>query len=197
MDLLPLPIIDIILIVILIWGAVSGFKKGLVLTLASFVAIIAGALSAYYGADAIASELSIKVDWSEKQIAVVSFAIVFLAVVVIVYILARVIEGTLKLVALGLANRVTGAAFGIAKNALIMTFIIFGIKGFGKGLLPENATDECVVYPIVESFAPFVLPYWKNMSETTDLEKLEEKVKENIEKTKQKIEDLKNPKNTD
>ena len=197
MDLLPLPIIDIILIVILIWGAISGFKKGLVLTLASFVAIIAGALSAYYGADAIASELSIKVDWSEKQIAVVSFAIVFLAVVVMVYILARVIEGTLKLVALGLANRVAGAVFGIAKNALIMTFIIFGIKGFGKGLLPENAADECVVYPVVESFAPFVLPYWEEMSETTDLEKLEEKVKENIEKTKQKIEDLKNPKNTD
>ena len=197
MDLLPLPIIDIILIVILIWGAISGFKKGLVLTLASFVAIIAGALSAYYGADAIASELSIKVDWSEKQIAVVSFAIVFLAVVVMVYILARVIEGTLKLVALGLANRVAGAVFGIAKNALIMTFIIFGIKGFGKGLLPENADDECVVYPVVESFAPFVLPYWEEMSETTDLEKLEEKVKGNIEKTKQKIEDLKNPKNTD
>ena len=197
MDLLPLPIIDIILIVILIWGAISGFKKGLVLTLASFVAIIAGALSAYYGADAIASELSIKVDWSEKQIAVVSFAIVFLAVVVMVYILARVIEGTLKLVALGLANRVAGAVFGIAKNALIITFIIFGIKGFGKGLLPENATDECVVYPVVESFAPFVLPYWEEMSETTDLEKLEEKVKGNIEKTKKKIEDLKNPKNTD
>jgi membrane protein required for colicin V production len=197
MDLLPLPIIDIILIVILIWGAISGFKKGLVLTLASFVAIIAGALSAYYGADAIASELSIKVDWSEKQIAVVSFAIVFLAVVVMVYILARVIEGTLKLVALGLANRVAGAVFGIAKNALIMTFIIFGIKGFGKGLLPENADDECVVYPVVESFAPFVLPYWEEMSETTDLEKLEEKVKGNIEKTKKKIEDLKNPKNTD
>jgi len=197
MDLLPLPIIDIILIVILIWGAISGFKKGLVLTLASFVAIIAGALSAYYGADAIASELSIKVDWSEKQIAVVSFAIVFLAVVVMVYILARVIEGTLKLVALGFANRVAGAVFGIAKNALIITFIIFGIKGFGKGLLPENATDECVVYPVVESFAPFVLPYWEEMSETTDLEKLEEKVKGNIEKTKKKIEDLKNPKNTD
>jgi membrane protein required for colicin V production len=197
MDLLPLPIIDIILIVILIWGAISGFKKGLVLTLASFVAIIAGALSAYYGADAIASELSIKVDWSEKQIAVVSFAIVFLAVVVMVYILARVIEGTLKLVALGLANRVAGAVFGIAKNALIITFIIFGIKGFGKGLLPENATDECVVYPVVESFAPFVLPYWEEMSETTDLEKLEKKVKGNIEKTKQKIEDLKNPINTD
>ena len=190
MDSLPLPITDIILIAILIWGAITGFKKGLVLTLASFVAIIAGALAAYYGADAIAAELSLKVDWSEKQIAVSSFAIVFIAVVLAVHILARVLEGALKLVALGLANKLSGAVFGIAKNALILTFIIFGMKGFGQGLLPENATDECVVYPVVESIAPLVLPYWKDFYETTNLERLEDQVKENIEKAKEKIEDV-------
>jgi membrane protein required for colicin V production len=190
MDSLPLPITDIILIVILIWGAIAGFKKGLILTLASFIAIIAGALAAYYGADVIASELSLKVDWSEKQIAVASFAIVFLAVVLTVHILARVLEGTLKLVALGIANKIAGAVFGIAKNALILTFIIFGMKGFGQGLLPENATDECVIYPVVESIAPLILPYWDDFYETTDLERLEEQLKENIEKAKDKIEDV-------
>ena len=190
MDSLPLPITDIILIVILLWGAITGFKKGLILTLASFVAIIAGALAAYYGADAIAYEISSKVDWSEKQIAVASFAIVFIAVVLTVHILARVLERALKLVAMGIANKIAGAVFGIAKNALILTFIIFGIKGFGQGLLPENATDECVVYPVVESIAPLVLPYWKDFYETTDLERLEEQVKENIEKAKEKIEDV-------
>jgi len=190
MDSLPLPITDIILIVILIWGAIAGFKKGLILTLASFIAIIAGALAAYYGADVIASELSLKVDWSEKQIAVASFAIVFLAVVLTVHILARVLEGTLKLVALGTANKIAGAIFGIAKNALILTFIIFGMKGFGQGLLPENATDECVIYPVVESIAPLVLPYWEDFYETTDLERLEEQLKGNIDKAKDKIEDV-------
>lgn len=190
MDSLPLPITDIILIVILIWGAIAGFKKGLILTLASFIAIIAGALAAYYGADVIASELSLKVDWSEKQIAVASFAIVFLAVVLAVHILARVLEGTLKLVALGIANKIAGAVFGIAKNALILTFIIFGMKGFGQGLLPENATDECVIYPVVESIAPLVLPYWEDFYETTDLERLEEQLKGNIDKAKDKIEDV-------
>ena len=190
MDSLPLPITDIILIVILIWGAIAGLKKELILTLASFIAIIAGALAAYYGADVIASELSLKVDWSEKRIAVASFAIVFLAVVLAVHILARVLEGSLKLVALGIANKIAGAVFGIAKNALILTFIIFGMKGFGQGLLPENATDECVIYPVVESIAPLVLPYWEDFYETTDLERLEEQLKGNIDKAKDKIEDV-------
>ena len=148
------------------------------------VAIIAGALAAYYGADTIAYEISLNLDWSEKQIAVASFAIVFFVVVITVHMLARVLEQALKLVALGLANKIAGAVFGLAKNALILTFIIFGMKGFGKGLLPENATDKCVVYPVVESIAPLILPYWEDFYETTDLERLEEKVKENIEKTK-------------
>ena len=184
MDSLPLSITDIILIVILIWGAITGFKKGLVLTLASFIAIIAGALAAYYGADAIAYEISFSIDWSEKQIAVASFAIVFFVVVITVHMLARVLEQALKIVALGLANKIAGAVFGIAKNALILTFIIFGIQGVGKELLPENATDECVVYPVVESIAPLILPYWEDFYETTDVERLEEKVKEKIEKIK-------------
>ena len=190
MDSLPLPITDIILIVILIWGAIAGFKKGLILTLASFFAIIAGALAAYYGADAIASELNSKVDWSEKQIAVASFAIVFLAVVLIVRLLASILERTLKLIALGLVNKLSGAVFGFAKNALILTFIIFGIKGCGQEFLPENATDECVVYPVVESIAPLILPYWEDFYETNDLKRLEEQLKKNIETTKEKIEDI-------
>jgi hypothetical protein len=64
------------------------------------------------------------------------------------------------------------------------------MKGFGQGLLPENATDECVIYPVVESIAPLVLPYWEDFYETTDLERLEEQLKGNIDKAKDKIEDV-------
>lgn len=191
MDSLPIPLTDVILLVVLIWGAITGFKKGLILTLASFTAIIVGALAAYFCADALASEISVKVDWSEKQIAVASFATVFFVVVLSVHMLAKALEGALKLVALGLANKVVGAVFGVAKNAVILTFIIFGVKGFGNDVLLENATDECVVFPIVESIAPLVLPYWKDFYVTTDLDKIEEKVKGSIEKTKDKIEAVK------
>ena len=191
MDSLPLTIVDIILIVILIWGAITGFKKGLILTLASFIAIIAGALAAYYGADAIATELSGELDWTEKQIAVTSFALVFLCVVFLVYMLARVLEGILKLVALGIPNKIAGALFGIAKNALILTFIIFGVKGFGGSLIPDNTSEGCVVFPVIESIAPLVLPFWEDFTEKTDLEKLEENLKDKIDDVKDKIEDVK------
>ena len=180
-------LIDIILGIILIWGAFMGFKKGLILSLASFIAIVAGALAAYYGSEAIAIALASHVDWSSQKVAVASFAIAFIAVVLIVHLLARILEKFIDLLALGLANKLSGALFGMAKNALLLTFIIFGIKGFGGKYIPESVEKNCVIFPVVESIAPLVLPYWKDWSEKTDLEKLEEKANKKIKDAKEKL----------
>jgi membrane protein required for colicin V production len=186
-----LQLIDIGLGIILIWGAITGFKKGLILSLASFVAIIAGAIAAYYGSETIATALASEVDWSGKKIAVASFAIAFMGVVLIVHVLARILEKSLDLVALGFANKLSGAIFGMAKNALLLTFIIFGIKGIGGDLIPEDVNNDCVIFPVVESIAPVVLPYWEDWTENNNLEKLEGKINEKIESAKEKLEDAK------
>ena len=185
-----LPIVDIVIGVILIWGAISGFRKGLILSLASFVAIIAGALAAYYGSDAIAAQLVGKVDWSQKQIAVASFAIAFIGVVLLVHLLAKMLGKILDLVALGFVNKISGAVFGALKNALLLTFLIFGLKGFGNWI-PEDLDDDCVIYPAVESIAPLVLPYWEDFREKTDLELLKEKIEETVEDAKEKVDEVK------
>ena len=180
-------LIDIVLGIILIWGAFSGFKKGFILSMASFIAIVAGAIAAYYGSEAIATVLASEVDWSSQKIAVASFAIAFIAVVLIVHLLARLLEKFIDLLALGLANKLSGAPFGMAKNALLLTFIIFGIKGFGGKHIPESADQNCVIFPVVESIAPLVLPYWKDWSEKNDLEELEEKANEKLKEAKEKL----------
>jgi len=180
-------LIDIVLGIILIWGAYSGFKKGFILSMASFVAIVAGAIAAYYGSEAIATLLASEVDWSSQKIAVASFAIAFIAVVLIVHVLARILEKFIDLLALGLANKLSGAVFGMAKNALLLTFIIFGIKGFGGKHIPESVDENCVIFPVVESIAPLVLPYWKDWSEKNDLEELEEKANEKLKEAKEKL----------
>jgi membrane protein required for colicin V production len=186
-----LQLLDIILVIILIWGAITGFKKGLILSLASFIAIIAGAIAAYYGSEAIAIALASEVDWSSKKIAVASFAVAFIGVVLIVHVLARILEKFIDLVALGFANKISGAIFGMAKNAILLTFLIFGIRGLGGDLIPENADDNCVILPFVESISTIVLPYWEEWSEKNDLEKLEEKVNKKVKEAKDKLEETK------
>jgi membrane protein required for colicin V production len=184
-------LIDIALGIILIWGAFSGFKKGFILSMASFIAIVAGAIVAYYGSAAIAKVLASEVDLSSQKIAVASFAIAFISVVLIVHLLARILEKFIDLLALGLANKLSGAIFGMAKSALLLTFVIFGIRGFGGKHIPESVEKNCVIFPVVESISHLVLPYWKDWTEKTDLEGLEELANEKLNEAKEKLQETK------
>ena len=180
MESLPLPIADIIVLIILSIGAFNGFRKGFVVSIASFIAIIAGGMGAYFFSDFLGIWLSSVLDWSSGQIAVASFSLTFILVVLGVHILAKTLEKFLKLVALGLVNKIAGGMFGLLKNALIISFIMYGLSGF-EGLLPKDLDKDCIVYHYVESVAPSVLPYWKDLQEKTKLEEVEEKIEEKIE----------------
>ena len=79
----------------------------------------------------------------------------------------------------------------MAKNAILLTFVIFGIKGFGGKHIPESVEKNCVIFPLVESIAPLVLPYWKDWSEKTDLEELEEKANEKLKEANEKLQETK------
>jgi membrane protein required for colicin V production len=128
---------------------------------------------------------------SSQKIAVASFAIAFIAVVLIVHLLARILEKFIDLLALGLANKLSGAIFGMAKSALLLTFVIFGIRGFGGKHIPESVEKNCVIFPVVESISHLVLPYWKDWSEKTDLEELEELANEKLNEAKEKLQETK------
>ena len=186
MESLLLPIADIIVIIVLLTGAYTGFRKGVVVSIASCVAIIAGAMAAYFFSNCLGIWLSEYLNWSEGQIAVASFALTFILVVCGVHLLAKALEGFLKMVALGLVNKIAGGVFGLLKNALIISFIIYGLSGF-DGLLPEDLGDDYIVYPHVESLAPAVLPYWEDLKDKTTLEEIEKKVEETEKKVGGKL----------
>jgi membrane protein required for colicin V production len=190
MESLPLPITDLILILLLVWGGWNGYKKGLVVAIASIIAIVAGAYGAFYFSDALGNWMSGIVDWNAKSIAVVAFALTFLGVVFGVHLIAKAIEKTLNLVALGGINKIAGGVLGVLKNAVILSFVIYGLKGFDIKI-SEDTNQEYVVMPIVESIAPLVLPFWEDLTEKTTLEKIKKSVEEGTEKIEEGIEELK------
>jgi membrane protein required for colicin V production len=185
MESLPLPLTDVILLVILLWGAWGGFKKGFIISVASFIAIIAGGLGAYYFSDVLGEWMSDHLSWTASQISVGSFAIAFIAVVIAVHLLAKALEKVLSLVALGFVNKIAGSALGLLKNALILSFIIYGLRGFNN-MLPQDLAKDCVIFPCVESIAPAVIPYWEDLQEKTTFEEIKEKVEDKVEEVKEK-----------
>ena len=130
--------------------------------------------------------LSDHIDLSANQIAVASFALTLLIVFATVHFLAKTLEKMLKLVALGLFNKLGGAGFGLLKNSIILSLAIYGLQGF-KEVLPEDLGKDCTFYPYVEEIAPAIMPYWEDLSSKTTIEIVEEKIEEKVEELSTKF----------
>lgn len=156
--------VDIVLLLLLIAGAFRGFSKGLVLSVASFVGLVGGIWGASQFSHLAAKQLSEHVNWSVNSLQMASLALTFLAVVVAVHLLAKLLEKVLDMVALGLVNKLAGAVFGGLKTWLILSFLLMmahQIMG-SRSWLPESEQPSVLLAP-VESLAPWLSPSFGGM----------------------------------
>ena len=190
MESLPLPIADIVILVILIWGMWTGLKKGLIVSVASLIALIAGVYAAVYCSDAVGIWIANQVNWPSETVAITAFAVSFIGVMFGVHLIAKALDKAIDAASLGAVNKVGGAVFGAAKNALVISFILYFLNACGAGLMTENiASDNHKILPIVESIAPTVIPMCEELGKETGLEKLERKVEGAAEDLENVVED--------
>jgi membrane protein required for colicin V production len=172
-------LLDIILLVPIIWLGYRGFRKGLVIELASLAALILGIYASihfsWFAADLLNEWLSIEPEY----MSVVSFIVTFIAVVVLVYSLGRIIEKMVDMVALGFVNKLLGSVFGIVKAVLFLSVILLLISSFDKNevLITSKMKEESRLYKPVASVIPMIIPRidlgdpdsWKIWQEREDL----------------------------
>ena len=106
---------DIIIIIPLLWGGYKGFKKGLIIEVASIVALLLGVWGGIKFSSISANYLGDMFSISEKLMPLISFALTFILIVIAVFAVAKLIQKVVKVVALSTVNKVAGAAFGILK----------------------------------------------------------------------------------
>ena len=153
-------LLDIILIVPFIWFAYRGFQKGLVIELASLVALILGIWAAIYFSFFAADFLSDNFDIGPRYLPVIAFIITFIVVVMGVYLIGRIIEKFIDILALGLLNKLAGLAFGLVKAAFLLSIIILVINSFdaNQSIITPKLRDGSFLYKPVERFAPKIIP---------------------------------------
>ena len=117
--------IDLILSIPLLWGLIIGFKKGLVLELASLFALILGIWGSIHFSSFVSTKLTSFFEIQEEWLGVISFLVTFSLIVISVFLLARLLNKTLKLMALGFINRLSGAIFGLLKYSLLVSFLLY------------------------------------------------------------------------
>lgn len=152
--------IDIVLALILLYGLVRGFFRGLLAEIASLVGIVAGIYGAIHFSHLLADFFSENMGWDTQYVNLIAFAITFILIVFLISLAGRVLTKIAGLAALGLVNKLLGGAFGLIKVAFIASVVIMFFKATNEeiDIVSEESLESSVLYEPVESIAPILLP---------------------------------------
>lgn len=163
--------IDIVLCIPLVWGLYKGFTKGLIIEAATLVAFGLGVWGGLYFSDLCAQKIKELLNWNSPYLPIISFAITFLGIVIIVYFIAKMIQRMVEGIALGGINKIGGALFGSLKYALVMSVVIFVMNAVEKSypLISFQVKNESLMYEPIGTIAPMVIP---GLNTSFDLQKI-------------------------
>lgn len=152
--------IDIILCIPLLWGLYKGFTKGLIIEAASIIALGLAIWGGIKFSDFLTNYIHTHFNWDTKYLPIISFAIIFLGILILVYAIAKLIERLVKAVSLGFINKLAGGIFGMLKFGLILSVIIFVLNAIEKNihLIPSDLKQKSLLYEPVGKIAPLVIP---------------------------------------
>ena len=170
--------VDIALAIPMVWGLYKGFTSGFIMEVARIVALIAGVYLAVRFAQELSEYLYKNTDFTNEFLPIISFAIIFIGVVVLVHFFAKAIEKLAKAVALGWANKAAGAAFGMFRFTFLLSILILMLGRFellDKFNRGETAKGSFLYEPVTQ-LAPFILPILEDIDKDTILDKVDRKV---------------------
>jgi membrane protein required for colicin V production len=158
-------IVDIILLICFIPAVIQGFRKGFISQVIAIVSIIAGAWISFRFTVPGSQWLAQHIQGSEQMLKIISFATIFIAVIVGLTLLGKLLEGVVKLVMLGWLNRVLGVIFSLLKAGLIigLAIMLFCSLNNTFGLVSEEMLGESVLFPPLKYLSYTVFPYLKEL----------------------------------
>lgn len=152
--------IDIILGALLLFGLIRGAMKGLFVEVASLVALVLGVYGAIHFSSFAAGILESKVDWNEKTINIVAFAITFVVIVLLISLAGKALTKLADFAALGIINKLAGGLFGALKIGLILSVVLIVFSKLNNTLpfMEKEDLEDSILYNPVKSLAPMIFP---------------------------------------
>lgn len=161
--------IDIILVIIILFGAVGGYREGFVMTVVSLVAVILGILGGFLLLGQAMLMLDSNFRINENILPYIAFAIVFVVIVILVSVLGNIVRASIHMTFLGSLDSAMGALLGIVKSAFLLS-VTFWILDSLKIDVITGWVSTSGLYPVISDFAPFVadwlgelIPAFKNV----------------------------------
>lgn len=147
--------LDIIVVILLVLALWKGIRNGFILGIFSFLAFIIGLAAAMKLSAVAADYIGQNVSVSERWLPIIAFAVVFLAVVLLVRLGAKALETVVEGATLGWLNRLGG----VVLFALIYLFI-FSILLFYADqlqLINPETREASVSFPLLQPLGPHII----------------------------------------
>jgi len=177
--------LDLLIAIPLGFAVFKGLRKGLIVELASLASLFIGVYAGIYFSDYVAGLLIKNFGLNEVYTKAIAFSMIFIAVIVIIRLIAKAIEKLIDLTALGFVNKLLGALFSALKIALIISVIFFVFSRFDSNewVISRQAKEKSILYKPLSSIAPFCIPRMKKEIDKWQNSKKEPQEKNQSENT--------------
>jgi membrane protein required for colicin V production len=164
-----LKILDIILIVLLVWGLVKGYRRGMIVEILGLLGLVAaigcGFALLKFGVD-LAKPYA---EETGQFLPYLVFVGIFVLVLVVIGLIGRLIRESIKHTFLGSFDSLAGSIIGVFKAVFIVSLLFWIVAVTGIGM-PDGFTDNTYLYPYVADIAPATIkvvsqfsPYMREM----------------------------------
>ncbi len=145
--------IDIALIIFIVLGIYSGYKEGFLMELFSLIGIFLGVIGGFKLMGWAMVVLGERFNVDQKMLPYFGFAVVFIAIVIIVNLLGRAVKLSIDKSFLGKADQVAGAALGAIKTVFMLSVAIWILESLEIDF-DRWKNDDSWIYRTVAEFAP-------------------------------------------
>ncbi|MEM7102112.1 MAG: CvpA family protein [Bacteroidota bacterium] len=141
--------LDLFIGIIAFSAFLYGFSKGIIRVVFAVIAFIVGGLIALRYTPALTIFLADTFTAAAAYMPVIAFVLLFFGSVIIIKLIAKTIEGSLKIANINILNKTGGGLV----FALVCVILISAILQFvdAAGLMSDNAKNASKVFPYIEN----------------------------------------------
>ena len=161
-------LIDLVFAVIIVLALIRGYQRGLILGAFSLVAVIIGLAAAIKLSTVVAGYIGKAVKISDKWLPIISFAVVFLLIVLLIRLGARALEKTAEMAMLGWTNKIGGIVFYTIIYTLVFSVLLFYAEQMK--LIQPDTIHKSISYSFIQPWGPRVIngfgsliPFFRDM----------------------------------
>ncbi|MBO9199979.1 MULTISPECIES: CvpA family protein [Niastella] len=148
-------LIDILVLIFLVIAIIKGLRRGLIVAVFSIFAFIAGVAAAMKLSVVVADYLKDSVNISAKWMPFISFAVVFIGVVLLVRWVASLLESTVELAMMGWANRIAGVILYAILYMFTLSVVLFFVQKVK--LISDETLAKSITWAWLQPLGPWVI----------------------------------------